>query len=73
MFLNPWGVKPHKQFHIIIQEEFQYNKHLKINPNLIPYGLIHIFILTPITINSSLPLNGFTCVPEVIVASLMVP
>ena len=35
-FINAWEVKPLKQFHIIIQEKFQYNKHLKINLNLIP-------------------------------------
>ena len=35
MFLTTRGVKPIKQFHLIIQKELQYNKHPKINPNLI--------------------------------------
>ena len=35
MFCTTWGVKLLKQFHIIRQEELQYNEHPIINLNLI--------------------------------------
>ena len=50
MLLTKWGVKLLKQF----LEELQYNKHPKINLNLILYGSLQMFILTLIAINSSL-------------------